>query len=96
MPKPTQGIDVDTDPDPYNAAYEYNYLYDYPIGMYPMYFPIRNVPDLPKVIYSDSDNGVTSTAILPSNKEKEDYSIAYYTLAFVIALSMFVLLIKPL
>lgn len=75
MPKPTQGIDVDIDPSPYNAAYEYNYLYDYPIGMYPMYFPIRDTPNLPKIIYKDVTTTNTSNKSITT--ERQDYTVYY-------------------
>jgi hypothetical protein len=55
MPKPTSyvGSNDDSSYDYNNDAYGYNYIYDYPIGGTPMYFPIRNTEDinLPKRIY---------------------------------------------
>jgi hypothetical protein len=80
MPKPTSYIESNDESegsqDYNNDAYGYNYIYDYPIGNVPMYFPIRNTRDidLPKRIYviGESEQNVVSQVV-----NEPDYTLYY-------------------
>ena len=84
MPKPTSYIgsnDEDGSHDYNNDAYGYNYIYDYPIGCVPMYFPIRNTEDinLPKRIYT----GIDTTNATPTMRDDTPYrkkTITFFTI----------------
>lgn len=82
MPKPTQYISDDGS----NAAYEYNYIYDYPIGDFPMYFPIRDIPDLPKQFYVYTNENEPVIV-----QDQEDYTIYYFVLGFMVLIILFLL-----
>ena len=80
MPKPTQYV-PDNGSD---SAYEYNYIYDYPIGDFPMYFPIRGgYPDLPKNLYIMEED-------TPVQKE-EDFTLYYVILAVLVVITIVLL-----
>lgn len=80
MPKPTQYV-PDNGSD---AAYEYNYIYDYPIGDFPMYFPIRGgYPDLPKNLYIMEEQPI----------EQSDFSNYYIAILLVLSILLVLLVI---
>jgi hypothetical protein len=96
MPKPTSYVgnnDQDGSHDYNNDAYGYNYIYDYPIGGTPMYFPIRNTEDinLPKRIYVLDDSGERQPLSQPGVIVDEPDYIHYY-MVFIL-LSVFLLLV---
>jgi hypothetical protein len=85
MPKPTSsyvGTNDDSSHDYNNDAYGYNYIYDYPIGNVPMYFPIRNTEDinLPKRIYIGTNDNPRMRDDTPL-QEEDDYLLYYIVFA---------------
>lgn len=101
MPKPTSSYvgsnDEDGSHDYNNDAYGYNYIYDYPIGNVPMYFPIRNTEDinLPKRIYIGMDTtNATPTMRDDTPLQEEDDYLLYYIVFVILVIGLILYTIR--